>query len=452
MLPRTRSPRLLLCAALAVAALSSACRDEPTALLPSFARGSGGPSVRSTDPDSAPQDTTLDVHVYGSGFDNGSRVTFPLHGDTLSTNIRTNSTRYVSSSELVANVTIAANAVPAKYDVKVVTSQGKPGIGTELFTVELRAIDLGPTGGGRSWAYSLNVSGHVVGVAYDPSSGLPRGFFWSGGVMEDLGTYPGTNSSHAYGINDLDQVVGWSACSPGCPPLYDVPVLWERVDGAWAVRPLPIPGLSAQAQDINNAGQIIGVASGKPVVWTVQGGTITYEPLPMLSGTAGCWAYAINDAGVGVGNCEALAALWFRNTAGSWQALNLGQPAGGTGARAYDIGEVDGAVVRVAGYSIVSGKSHAVRWTVQQGGGLWSVARIEDLSPRGGNQGRGINTAGDMVGSRYWLTDGTSASLPGYRGGSWTGTGYDISGGRKVVGGAWKQEYGADRATLWILR
>ena len=52
--------------------------------------------------------------------------------------VRTNSTRYVSRSSLVANITIGKNAVPATYDVAVTTSNGKKGIGTELFVIQLR--------------------------------------------------------------------------------------------------------------------------------------------------------------------------------------------------------------------------------------------------------------------------------------------------------------------------
>ena len=104
---------------------------------PSFAAGNptGDPVVTATDPTSAPQDTTLDLRVLGSGYDRGSTVELLLGGQSVGT-IRTNSTRYVKSTELVANVTISAAAVVTTYDVAVTTSQGRKGIGTEMFAVK----------------------------------------------------------------------------------------------------------------------------------------------------------------------------------------------------------------------------------------------------------------------------------------------------------------------------
>jgi hypothetical protein len=87
-----------------------------------------------TDPVAAPRDTTLDAKVFGSGFDRGSAVAFALDG-IPSEEFVTNSTRFVSSSQLLSNVTIAADAVEDPYDVIVTTSHGKKGIGTEIFAI-----------------------------------------------------------------------------------------------------------------------------------------------------------------------------------------------------------------------------------------------------------------------------------------------------------------------------
>jgi hypothetical protein len=102
------------------------------------ARASGGVSVKSTAPDSAPPDITLDVRVLGSGYDAGSKAIWAVDGDTTfaTTKIRTNSTRYVSSRELVANITITADAREVLYDVVVTAAGGKHGIGIELFAVK----------------------------------------------------------------------------------------------------------------------------------------------------------------------------------------------------------------------------------------------------------------------------------------------------------------------------
>jgi len=134
--------------ALPLFVLSGCGRDEVTSprvreIAPALAAGGGsdGPTVKSADPDSAPRNVTLDVRVLGSGYDAGSRATWAVNGDTAfaATKIRTNATRYVSSREIVANITIAADAVEQLYDVMVVTSRGKKGIGIEVFAVSIGA-------------------------------------------------------------------------------------------------------------------------------------------------------------------------------------------------------------------------------------------------------------------------------------------------------------------------
>jgi TolB protein len=113
------------------------CTDRsPTApgITAAAGGGGGGPIVSSTNPNDAPQDTTLDVVVAGSGFDRGSTAEWAIAG-VPSSKVRTNSTRYVSSKQLVANITIALDADTVLYDVLVTTSRGKKGIGTELFRV-----------------------------------------------------------------------------------------------------------------------------------------------------------------------------------------------------------------------------------------------------------------------------------------------------------------------------
>ena len=77
---------------------------------PAFARATAGPSVSSTLPRSGDKGQTLDVHVYGSGFSAGAIATWALHGAADPSKVRTNSTTVVSSTELIANITIASDA------------------------------------------------------------------------------------------------------------------------------------------------------------------------------------------------------------------------------------------------------------------------------------------------------------------------------------------------------
>ena len=121
------------------------CRGgEPTAILRSphdmaAAKGGGGGSgstsvtVTSASPAQAPQDTTVDVTISGSGFTNGAKATWSLNGDTTLVHVK--STKFVSSSQLVATVLVPGTAPVASYDVQVTLTSGKKGVGAELFTV-----------------------------------------------------------------------------------------------------------------------------------------------------------------------------------------------------------------------------------------------------------------------------------------------------------------------------
>lgn len=115
----------------------AACVDHSP--LPPAITASGASSevtVTAAVPDSATQDTTLDVILTGSNFDAGSSAQWAIDG-VPSIKVRTNATHFVSSKRLVANITIAADADTGRYDVIVTASTGKKGIGTELFTVKV---------------------------------------------------------------------------------------------------------------------------------------------------------------------------------------------------------------------------------------------------------------------------------------------------------------------------
>lgn len=95
--------------------------------------------VSATNPDSATQDTTLEVTVSGSGFDQGSVAEWAIAG-VPSAKVHTNATMYVSSKRLIANITIAADADTGLYDVIVTASTGKKGIGSELFAIKQKGV------------------------------------------------------------------------------------------------------------------------------------------------------------------------------------------------------------------------------------------------------------------------------------------------------------------------
>lgn len=149
--------------------------------------------------------------------------------------------------------------------------------------------DLGAFAGtDHSRAYDINASGLVVGYGQDASS-HERACLWEGGLMHDLGTLGGENST-AYAINDSGSIVGeadtasgdWRAC------------LWE--DGS--ILDLgTLGGLRGRAYDINEARQVVGLAYAdsecyRPFLW--EAGAM--QDLGTFGGNCGS-ANAINASG-----------------------------------------------------------------------------------------------------------------------------------------------------------
>lgn len=92
--------------------------------------------VKSSTPNSAAQGTlNLNVTVIGSGFKNGARAQWFVTGTTDSGGVTVNSTNFVSSTQLTANITVASTATISGYDVQVRNSDGRTGKGTDLFAV-----------------------------------------------------------------------------------------------------------------------------------------------------------------------------------------------------------------------------------------------------------------------------------------------------------------------------
>jgi len=121
-------------------------------------------SVTSGTPNNAPQETTgLNVTVSGSGFEKGAKATWYVTGTTQTGGVTVNSTTFVNSTQLVANITIAADATVSGYDIQVANSNGRTGVGSDLFTVNPEAV--------TSTLYSTDASGAAVTVQGDNSSG-----------------------------------------------------------------------------------------------------------------------------------------------------------------------------------------------------------------------------------------------------------------------------------------
>ena len=242
--------------------------------------------------------------------------------------------------------------------------------------------DLGTLGGTQSFAYGINNRGWVSGTSAVECNCTTRPFLWAGDALHDLGT-----GAAGGGINDLGQVVGRSNGHP---------FLWSResgllefgVDGgAGAInnRTEVIGGMGAPVQHaflwkdgrildlgtlggagsgaigLNDAGQVVGQASGPPgqaphaFVWSRSEGM---RDLGSLDGDPGSTsaAWGINDAGQIVGNS-------YSRFLGSTHATYFSQSAGN-----IDLGTLGGSLStanavnnagQVVGCSSISGMNHA---------------------------------------------------------------------------------------------
>jgi hypothetical protein len=147
---RLRSANATLSLTIAAAALLTSCADRLPTADSDYTRAElarvkvDDPTVDAVDPTEAPQDTTLDLEVFGTGYDDGSTVTLKRGGKPIK-EIKTNHTWFVSPENLVANITIALEADTGAYDVEVLTSRKRPGVGTEMFTVLKSNNGVGPS-------------------------------------------------------------------------------------------------------------------------------------------------------------------------------------------------------------------------------------------------------------------------------------------------------------------
>jgi hypothetical protein len=118
-------------------------------------------TVTATNPNTAPQDTiALDVTINGSGFKRGAKAKWFVTGTTNPGGVTVNSTNYVSSSQLIANITVAADAVISDFDVQVANNDGRTGVGIEAFTITVghgaNACDIQPLPAGITLVGTLN--------------------------------------------------------------------------------------------------------------------------------------------------------------------------------------------------------------------------------------------------------------------------------------------------------
>ena len=479
--------------ALALALLSLSCRgaESPTAPSTQAAKGGpgGGPTVSTVVPDNSIPGVTLDITVNGSGFDQGSVVRLE-RGGVPAAGVTTNSTTYLSTRKLKANITIAATADTGKYDVAVTTSGGRKGVGIELFSIVYVMDELGIIGGTWSRAHAINDLGEVVGASCTVDC-LATAFIWTeAGGQVALPGLSGYSRTGAYGITNQGRIFGEATCrpeDPGCGGLLKKQLIrWDRNGSGWTVTPVQGCSLASIQSDfhqrflINNNEQCLARGpDGRLAFQTLSGGSVAAQELLPKAGASGGsdQAYGLSDAGMvagfatsGTGSSGILEAIvWYRR-AGGWSFLRLPLPATYEWGRATDLSAPDAAGrVRVSGFiedvAPRIGDMQPVRWTlVPDGLGGWTVSPPELLeAPSTGHLYKGgvaiaISPSGQAVGKfgryadaglpAFWPIGGPVEQLPGLVSNG-EGRGNDINSQGWIVGAVFDPANGCERAAIW---
>lgn len=394
------------------AALFACARDSVTAPRqiaagqPLFGKSPTALAVTSASPPFGDQGSTVNVHVFGSGFTAGAQATWLLHG-VADAHVHTNSTTFISSSELVANITIASDAALDFWDVQVSLSSGKNGVGSECFEVTSAQI-LGPgTLAGDAAARTIDDQGRIVGSSTSNSSSIAWVYDDSFGML----------SLGSGGTGGLDPLGGIVVGTNG----NSMPVAWvQQPDNSWSTETLPLisGGIQGHAASANRLTDGTLVAVGSNYL-----------------------------AGPKKGSSSPQRPVWWRLEGGVWSSpVQFAIPAGVTTAAASDVdrfGEVVGSL------------------DAPGAGILWQTPTSYILLD--GTPGR-INPSGTLIagnrnsGPAYWWRDPatqqwhtTAVSLPTLAGSACTtGWARDVNDAGVIVGWSCNKD-GNQQATAWQL-
>jgi hypothetical protein len=296
------------------------------------------------------------VTITGSGFAAGALAAWERNG-VPDPRITVLSTQYVSSSQVIATITIAPDAEISLYDVSVTNTDRKKGIGTALY--EVTTAELLGTLGTSSIPYDVSDDGSIAGYcsnctgAFVFESGFgfvdlgewqawgidPQGTMVLGrrdGVavawvrqapgtylMESLpmASYVGGNASTAARDGTGTLIVGgWAGINGPKNSRLPRPAVWTRVGSSWSGPVIyAFPGAQGLMYDINGNGQAIGrFENSTGVIWD---NATTYTILNGLPN-------AINGAGtVAVGGIDGQPMYWVRNpSTQAWNATGIPLP------------------------------------------------------------------------------------------------------------------------------
>jgi len=112
--------------------------------------------VDSTNPSAAPQGSiNLSVTISGNGFKKGAKAQWFVTGTTNPGGVTVNSTTFKGSTQLTANLTVAANAVISGFDILVTNTDGRTGKGTDKFAVTQKGTPIGCSTPGTPSGFTL---------------------------------------------------------------------------------------------------------------------------------------------------------------------------------------------------------------------------------------------------------------------------------------------------------
>lgn len=282
----------LVCLLTGLLACSDSVPTAPTVPTVSAARGGGvaPPKVNAAIPSEALQGESLPVRIIGSGYDDGSVVRFLLAGDST-LDMVVHETRYVSPDSLEIDLSVAADAVVALYDIEVMTARGKKGIGTEKFSVKLNGPppdSIPVTAAFRQSADEAvltdGVLGDSTGGAYDAVI-LPIGNLFLDARLDtgrrlclEFAGQPGAPDvvcDHGYLSTAMPNVSGGLREMPvGTPMTTRAQVTWVKDGYNWSLR----FGMDCELND-ENANRI-DVTHPDADTWTLEGNTARLCGLP----------------------------------------------------------------------------------------------------------------------------------------------------------------------------
>jgi hypothetical protein len=387
MISSPRSLRATLSLGLAtLLAVSFGCADPvqapvfPTAA--NLGKAPSGLSVSAATPPYGRQgETGEEVTVTGSGFAPGAVATWSRGGDTTKVVVR--STRFVSSTQLVATIEIAPDADLAFYDIAVTNPDRKKGIGTEMFEVTT-GLAIGSLGGNTN-ANAVSDLGAAVG--YTVISNSQRAFYWN--ETDGMTNIGGTN---ALGIDRAGTTIVGNGAG--------MPLVWTGAGRNWSSQVLPLsPGatggdaMSVASDPITGVATIIGGSETFPVKrgngtqprlwrWTGTSWQIVVLPMPFanVSGTF-AWVRSVNANGqatgaVRAGGGDGQGVVW--ETDGSFTVLGPGGTPG-----------INAAGTAIAGFNYTNGGGgpryywrnnvgEAWNGPVILPGGCWDVTGMDD--------------------------------------------------------------------------